>query len=35
MKLTGTWHIQSMELWDKNYLNMEVQAYIIVLDKKV
>lgn len=27
-KLIGTWHIYEMELWDKNYFNMEVQAFI-------
>ncbi|MEM6256258.1 MAG: hypothetical protein AAF821_25370 [Cyanobacteria bacterium P01_D01_bin.156] len=30
MNLTGTWHIQSMELWDEDYFNMEVQAYITI-----
>ena len=25
---TGTWHIYEMELWDEDYFNMEVQAYI-------
>lgn len=24
----GTWHIYEMELWDSDYFNMEVQAYI-------
>ena len=28
MDFIGTWHIYEMELWDKDYLNMEVQAYI-------
>lgn len=28
MDFTGTWHIYEMELWDKDYFNMEVQAYI-------
>jgi hypothetical protein len=28
MKYEGTWHITEMELWDDEYLNMEVQAYI-------
>jgi hypothetical protein len=28
MKYAGTWHIYEMELWDENYFNMEVQAYI-------
>lgn len=26
----GTWHIYAMELWDKSYFNMEVQAFIQV-----
>lgn len=30
MNLVGTWHIQSMELWDEDYLNMDVQAYITI-----
>lgn len=25
---TGIWHIYEMELWDEDYFNMEVQAYI-------
>ncbi len=25
---TGKWHIYEMEMWDKDYFNMEVQAYI-------
>jgi len=28
MDFTGTWHIYEMELWDEDYFNMEVQAYI-------
>jgi hypothetical protein len=24
----GTWHIYEMEMWDEDYFNMEVQAYI-------
>jgi hypothetical protein len=24
----GTWHIYAMEMWDKSYFNMEVQAFI-------
>ncbi|MEW6207181.1 MAG: hypothetical protein AB1631_02370 [Acidobacteriota bacterium] len=28
MKFAGTWHIYEMELWDEEYFNMEVQAYI-------
>lgn len=26
----GTWHIYEMEMWDEDYFNMEVQAYIEV-----
>ena len=25
---TGPWHITDMEMWDEDYFNMEVQAYI-------
>lgn len=28
MEFTGTWHIYEMEMWDEDYFNMEVQAYI-------
>jgi len=28
MSFTGTWHIYRMELWDEDYFNMDVQAYI-------
>lgn len=28
MNFTGTWHIFQMEIWDEDYFNMEVQAYI-------
>lgn len=28
MDFTGIWHIYEMELWDEDYFNMEVQAYI-------
>ena len=28
LDFTGTWHIYEMEMWDKDYFNMEVQAYI-------
>mgnify|MGYP000602844378 CR=1 FL=1 len=27
-KYVGTWHIYEMELWDEDYFNMEVQAFI-------
>ena len=26
--IIGEWHIQEMEMWDADYFNMEVQAYI-------
>ncbi|MFO8231912.1 MAG: DUF6429 family protein [Longimonas sp.] len=26
----GTWHIYEMEMWDEDYFNMEVQAYVEV-----
>jgi hypothetical protein len=28
MNFTGTWIITEMELWDAEYSNMEIQAYI-------
>lgn len=28
MKFAGIWHIYEMEMWDEEYFNMEVQAYI-------
>ncbi len=28
MNFTGTWIITEMEMWDAEYINMEVQAYI-------
>lgn len=28
MDFTGTWHIYEMEMWDEDYFDMEVQAYI-------
>ena len=28
MKFEGRWHIYEMELWDEEYFNEEVQAYI-------
>lgn len=30
MQLTGLWYISEMELWDEDYFNMEVQAYVEV-----
>jgi hypothetical protein len=26
--IRGTWHIYEMEMWDEDYFNMEVQAYV-------
>jgi hypothetical protein len=28
MKYEGIWHIIQMDLWDEDYFNMEVQAFI-------
>ena len=28
MKYEGTWQIYEMEMWDEDYFNMEVQAYV-------
>ena len=30
MDFEGTWHIYEMEMWDKEYFNMEVQAFITI-----
>jgi uncharacterized protein YndB with AHSA1/START domain len=29
-KFTGTWHIIEMEMWDEDYFNEEVQAYVTI-----
>ena len=29
-EFVGTWHIYEMEMWDEDYFNMEVQAYITI-----
>lgn len=28
MEFAGKWHIFEMEVWDEDYFNMDVQAYI-------
>jgi len=33
MKFAGTWHIYAMEMWDEDYVNMEVQAYMTIDSK--
>lgn len=30
MQYEGIWHITEMDMWDEDYFNMEVQAYIRV-----
>ena len=30
----GTWHIYEMKMWDEDYFNMEVQAYIKINSNK-
>lgn len=30
MNFAGIWNIHKMEMWDEDYFNMEVQAYIYV-----
>ena len=30
MKYTGDWRIDEMELWEADYLNMEVEAFISI-----
>lgn len=34
MKMTGRWRIYEMEQWDKDYFDMEVQAYINIKKDK-
>lgn len=34
MDFLGTWNIYKMEMWDEDYFNMEVQAYIKINDDK-
>ena len=29
-EFTGTWHINEMDQWDEDYINMEVQAHITI-----
>lgn len=33
MELAGTWHITEMGLWDEEYFNMEVRAYIRIAEE--
>ncbi len=33
MKLEGLWHIYKMDMWDEDYFNMEVQAFVEVDDR--
>ncbi len=30
MKYTGDWRIDEMDLWEADYLNMEVEAFISI-----
>lgn len=30
MDFVGTWNIYKMSMWDENYFNMEVQAFITI-----
>jgi hypothetical protein len=34
-EFTGTWHIYEMEMWDEDYFNMDVQAYIDIKPNKL
>lgn len=34
MNFAGTWHIYEMKMWDEEYFNMEVQAYIRIESNK-
>ena len=33
MDYIGTWHIYEMEMWNEDYFNMEVQAYVTIEDE--
>jgi hypothetical protein len=33
VQFTGTWHIYEMSMWDEEYFNMEVQAYMQIDEK--
>ena len=33
MKYSGNWRITEMEMWDEDYLNMEVEAFITIGSK--
>jgi hypothetical protein len=33
MQLTGNWYIYEMSMWDEEFFNMEVQAYIQIDEK--
>ena len=35
MNFAGTWHITTMEMWDADYFNMEVQAYLRIGDNGI
>ncbi|WP_047154311.1 hypothetical protein [Aneurinibacillus tyrosinisolvens] len=30
MKIEGVWHISEMEMWDQDYVNIEVRAHITI-----
>ena len=32
--LTGIWEIQEMDMWDEDYFNMEVQAFVEIKENK-
>jgi hypothetical protein len=32
MDIRGIWNIYEMEMWDEDYFNMEVQAFIYIHD---
>ncbi len=35
MNYVGEWHIVEMEMWDEDYFNMDVQAYIKVNENRL
>ncbi len=35
MNYIGVWHITEMEMWDEDYFNMEVEAYIKISENRL
>jgi len=35
MNFVGLWHITEMEMWDEDYFNMDVQAFIQIKENRL